>query len=322
MINIKGILISVLISFLLFYCLDCYWSNWLEKQNSQKQIWIMDKKNQQYNIAFLGASRVFTCIDVGLIEKTLQVKAINLGCDGASIMENYVVLSQFLKHGNKIDKLYLQLDQTALSDMKKALSYPFHDYLFLNKLYEEDVKEAFIEDKGYLKYYFWRYIPLSKYAEFNHFYTLNFLEPKSQSNDSGFDKNSGSQLIAMDMPDSLVAKVKSATFLMDTFRCDEKSKYYIDKIIELCKSNDIEYNLFKMPIYNDSYNKFRSSNEMTAFLHEYARKKGCRFIDFQGLALASNRDYFKDYSHLNANGVKLFTPILSDSISILSKQKE
>jgi hypothetical protein len=319
LIKVKGVLLSVLISCLLFYCLDCYWSNWLEKQNSEKQIWIMNKENKRYNIAFLGASRVYTCIDVGLIEKILKIKAINLGCDGSSLMENYVVLSQFLKHGNKINKLYLQLDQTALSNMKKALSYPFHDYLFLNKLKEEEVKEAFIEDKGCLKYYFWRYIPLSKYAEFNHFYTLNFLEPKSQSKDSGFDKNSGSKLIVMDMPDSLLAKVKSGIFRQDTFVCDEKSKYYIDKIIKLCKSNGIKYDFFKMPIYNDSYIQFHSNHEMTTFLHEYARKNDCRFIDFQGLALASNKDYFKDYSHLNASGAKLFTPILSDSIGKINR---
>lgn len=322
MIKIKGVLISILISCLLFYCLDCYWSNWLEKQDSEKQIWIMDKKKQHYNIAFLGASRVFTCIDVSLVEKILKEKAINLGCDGASVMENYVVLSQFLKHENKIDKLYLQLDNTALSDMKKALSYPFHDYLFLNKLKEDEVKEAFIEDKGYLKYYFWRYIPLSKYAEFNHFYTLNFIKQKSQSNDSGFDKNSGSKLIAMDMPDSLITKIKSGTFHNDSFTCDEKSKYYIDKIIELCKSNNIECNFFKMPIYNDSYIQFRSNNEMTSFLSKYAEKNSCRFIDFQSLALASNKNYFKDYSHLNAGGVKLFTPILSDSIGKISRHRE
>jgi hypothetical protein len=309
-----SLLISLSLCILICYVIDSYWGAWLSKQTSEKQIWILNKNKQEYDIAFLGSSRVFTCIDAGTISKKTDRRAINLGCDGASLMENYVVLSQFLANGNKVDSIYLQLDNTSLSNMKKALSYPFHDYLFLNKLNNEEVKEAIIEDKGKLKFYLWKYLPLFKYAEFNTFFNLSFLNPFETKKTDPFDFNSGSKLIEANMPDSLFLRVSHQKFKSDTFRYDKTSLMYIDKILSLCNENKIKCHFFKVPIYKAEFESYRSSHQTSEYLRQLAVQKSCNFYDFQNLELSGNRIYFKDCSHLNAEGVKIFSAILCDTL--------
>ena len=312
--KINSLLFSFTLSVLLLYSIDGFWGNWLTKQITEKQIWILNKKGKLYNLAFLGSSRVYTCVDIDVVQKKTRRSAVNLGCDGASLMENFVILKQFLNNGNKIEQLYLQLDNSSLINMKKALSYPFHDYLFLNKLNQEEVKNAVIENSGYLKYFFWRYFPLFKYAEFNHFYSLSIFYPLTKPKACDFNCTNGTKTIPENIPDSLLLKLQSEVFQNDTFKCDEISKQYVEKILQLCSENNISCTFFKVPVYNDKYIKYRSSFETERFIRNYSKEKNCRFIDFQKLPLSENKNYFKDYSHLNEIGAKIFSSFLSDSL--------
>lgn len=311
----KTFAISLVLFIIVLTLFDAFWSNWIKKQTNEKQIWVLNKVNEHYNIAFIGSSRVFTGINIDSIKIKTNKTAINLGCDGASLMENYVVLKQFLSAGNKIDSLYLQLDKFALIDMNKAYSYPFHDYLFLNKLQEDEVKEAIIKYKGFLRYIFWRFLPYLKYAEFNNFYNPKVFIPLFNKKPAGVGYNvtAGSGLINLQMPDSLAFKAFKKN-KQDGLIVDTTSIYYANKIVTLCKSNNIKCILFKVPMYSNFYNHFQSSLLSEQFLMKLSKETNCRFIDFQQLKLASNKDCFKDFTHLNKNGANYFSVFLADSI--------
>ena len=310
-------MISFLLLIIGLVLFDNFWSNWLKKQISEKQIWILNKSNRHFNLAFIGSSRVYTCINIDTVETKTGKSAINLGCDGASVMENYVILKQFLKAGNKIDSLYLQLDKSALIDMNKAYSYPFHDYLFLNKLNEGEIEEAVVRCKGYLKYSFWRFLPYFKYAEFNNFYNLKIFFPffNKKPAKPEFDSITGSRLIDLQMPDSLLVKKNEKSFYEDGLAVSETSILYINKILALCKDNNIKCTFFKVPMYNNYNAKYSSSRISEIFLIKFSKEHNCRFIDFQKLELAANINFFKDYTHLNKNGADSFSVFLADSLT-------
>jgi len=311
----KAFLFSSLLLIIALVFFDNFWGSWLKRQTSEKQIWVLNKSNQHFNIAFLGSSRVYTGIDIDTIKNKTCKTAINLGCDGASLMENYILLKQFLRAGNKIDSLYLQLDKFALIEMSKAYSYPFHDYLFLNRLNEDEVKEAVIKYKGYLKYYFWSLLPCFKYAEFNNFYNLKTFFPffNRKPTSLEFDSVTGSRLIALQMPDSLAFK-NNNNFHEDSLVINETSLFYANKILILCKENNIKCTLFKVPMYSRYNDRSHSSLMSEQFLVKFSKENNCRFIDFQKMEFSSKRDYFKDYTHLNKNGAGSFSVFLADSL--------
>lgn len=296
--------------------LDSFWNSWLKKQTSEKQIWILNIENKTFDFAFIGSSRVYTCIDPYTISKKTLKSTINLGSDGASLMENFIILKQFLKAGNKIKTVYLQLDGSALINMNKAYSYPFHDYLFLNKLNTDEVKDAVIKTKGDLKYYFWRFIPYMKYAEFNNFYNPKIILPFfNHTNDVvDFDKTLGSNLVDIQMPDSIFEAINNSVFIQDDFVVDSTSISYLNKIINTCKKNNIKCVLFKVPLFKNAYVKFASTHKAEECINRLSIKNNCRFIDFQKIELAANKDCFKDCSHLNKHGALLFSSILADSL--------
>ncbi|HXU28295.1 MAG TPA: hypothetical protein VN698_13775 [Bacteroidia bacterium] len=311
--NKKALLFCFFLLTASLFGLDFYWSNWVKKQTSEKQIWILSKTNQHYNLAFIGASVVFTGIDIDTIEKRTKKTAINLGCDGAALMENYIVLKNFLQANNKIDTLYLQLDKGALMDMNKAFSYPFHDYLFLDKINDSDMKEAIIKSKGYLKYLCWNYLPDFKYAEFNNFYYphIPFVIDRSAP---VIDLNitHGSLLHDIRMPDG---KAKNKYLKCDDkFEVDTTSIYYLNKILALCKQDNIKCVFFKTPVYYPYYNSLESSTIVANYIESFLNKRKCRFVDFQLLEMTKNEKYFKDDVHLNKDGAKLFSGFLADSL--------
>src|SRR5688572_24806564 len=90
----------------------------------EKGIWILNQKNANYDVAFLGSSRVHNIIDPILADSLLSANTINLGIGGAAFPENYLVLQQFLKT-NKIKTLALQVDMSGIIPGEQAYSHPF-----------------------------------------------------------------------------------------------------------------------------------------------------------------------------------------------------
>lgn len=300
--------ISVAVLLVIFYSLDCFWANWLQKQTSEKQIWIMNKKNEKYDVAFLGNSRVFTGINADTVQKITGLRAINLGCDGSALIENYIMLKQFLAHGNEIKTLCLQIDKSGLIDMNKAYSYPFHDYLLLDKLDDENVKEAFISTKGKVKYYCWKYIPYIKYAEYNNFYSSRFFFNSNSVKETSFNL-SGSRLDDIKMSEEVKNK-KQNDSIINNFEINPISIQYLNKILETCHEKNIKCVLYKTPMYAPYYLRSDSGVILTEkFIKEYAIKSQCNFIDFQDTDISENFENFKDRSHLNKQGANLFSSI-------------
>ncbi len=306
----------MVILYLILYLSDLYYSNWVKGQFLEKPSWVINMKNKHFGIGFLGSSRVYNMVNMDIIEKKTGYNSINMGSGGASCMENYITLKFFLDNNNKLDNLYLQIDASNLIDMHKAFSYPFREYVFFGKMNDEELSEAIKLNNGYLKYYFWKYVPFVRYAEFSHVFSLRYLiKPLSEKEDNTayFDSTKGSALLLKSlMPDSLLKKcndIKGWPLTIDT-----TSLKYLNKIIDLANEKKINMVLYKAPIYSCYYEKSKIGVTTENCIDSISKSRKLKYDDFQNLSLSSDHLKFKDYYHLNETGANILSSILADSI--------
>ena len=95
------------IIFIILKLMDKYYTNYALKHKNvcEKSDWALNHKNQTFDYAFIGNSRVMNMVDINSIEKRIDKTGINLGLIGANYAESCILLDQFLKNGNKIKNL-------------------------------------------------------------------------------------------------------------------------------------------------------------------------------------------------------------------------
>ncbi|MBS1534217.1 MAG: hypothetical protein JST78_04000 [Bacteroidetes bacterium] len=126
-------------------------------QPRNKLQYIIQLNQQKFDVVFLGSSRVANHIDSELFDQLSHKKSINLGVQGANLVDNLLQLKLFLSK-NSTDYLFLQIDDNLEyckpSNISQAEAMPF-----LNNPIVSEHSKKFIDEYVYLKY-----IPFYRYA--------------------------------------------------------------------------------------------------------------------------------------------------------------
>lgn len=99
----------------------------------------------------------------------------------------------------------------------------------------------------------------------------------------------------------------------------EKSKKYLYKIIQYCQNHDISITLFVTPIDDFQLENLGNYDDYINEVRDIAEECGIDFYDFN-LAKSeffsvNNKEYFRDFTHLNAAGAKVFTEFFAMVVS-------
>jgi len=290
--------------------LSKYYDNYYSKNLDlcSKVDWILNKKNEQFDNAFIGSSRVFNMIDIKMFEQKTNSKSINIGTSGSSFAENYLLLYKFIKNNNKIKQLFLQIDIYCL-DTKVAYKYPFHDYNFLPYMNDSVVANIMKDNVSIIKYLTWKHVPFAKYIAFSNFYPLyKTFKGGFNCSTSDFDITMGSRL--------------ETDLNYKNFRVKSKKNYsvssidllYLDKIIDFTSKHDIDLILYSAP-ERKSYHKHQLNRIELLNLIKTRTKQ--EIISFESDTTFNNDDYFRDDTHLNSKGTMVFTDIFSKKVQQL-----
>jgi hypothetical protein len=88
----------------------------------------------------------------------------------------------------------------------------------------------------------------------------------------------------------------------------EHQRDYLLKIVELCKTKQVELILINTPTYNAQ--KYESTDKLNDFYDTYL--KGTKYRDYSGYSLPDSCYY--DIGHLNYKGAEIFSSHLRDSL--------
>ena len=272
--------------------------NFLGQKNKQEKInWILSKKDQKYDFAFLGSSRALNMVDINYLQNTWQISGINLGTASSDFSDNYLTLYEFYKNGNHPNNLFLQVDEQSL-DPKQGFGYSFHEQWFFNFLGDKIVDEVYQDNSGRNKYLAWKRLPFLRYMEFNNPYKeliLGLIHKKIN-----YDLVGGSELM-----DSIDHQGEAAPLNIKKWQVSDQGKKYLEKIIKLARENGTNVILYTAPYY-----KIHNSNSSVSLVEDYivktAHKNSLVFLNFRTSDLAQHWEYFRNEAHLDKTGTALF----------------
>lgn len=290
---IKNLFILISILFVLFYTLDTAFTEIYKKGNFYKTQWLNHMKCRDFDYAILGSSRSYTTIDVGDINQNTGCRGINISIDGSVTSTHDLVLKLFIQNNNQVEKLLLQVDPWHVNlEQPAKFSFPRFFPYYDNKLVYEHYKNFGI------KFVFYKYIPFLRYAEYNTNWGLHQLLNSIYSiKEHPFDEYGTLIYPTLEyqddkMPTEYVFNISKPTL-------------YLDNIIETCHSEDIELICFTSP-YASVLCTEKYYNSISTFT-KYLEEKGVKYYNFGDL-FNERFELFTDKTHLNRNGVKVFTP--------------
>jgi len=255
--------------------------------------------NVPVEVLVVGGSRAMFCYDSSIIGDTLQMSIYNAGLDGGGVISQYLSVKKQKDLGG-LKLVILDMDQLQLSSAwNQGKISNYYPYYWL----DPDVKT--VVDECQPQAHFFLRSALYQYNSCYHDIVRAFFE--KSNNDQGHEALSYTGKVWT--PDYWDEK-------REAFVPDSWAKKYLDKIVTLCKNANIQLVVTMAPGIGSG---FLSSS---LFLNSYCADHEIPFWDFTELKeLHNDSRFFRDYNHLNSEGVKVFTPLLAHKLKKLMQEE-
>lgn len=301
----------MVVTYLFLFTIDFQMESKIRTTIKSKQSWVIDLENESYDYLFLGSSRVYNQLDAQLVEKFTNKRTINLGLSGVGAAEQLLILELFLED-NRAKHVFIQLDDYSFNSTTN-LSYPFHDYEYLAYADNDLIGEAFRNELGPIKHYFWKTIPALKYFEFNEKYPINTLWKKDITS-TGFDKKGSLILEKHEITPQQQIEAWKDHSLKEHFIFDTKTLENINAIFHLLKERNITTTIYTSPELLVEQNHSELRIKCRKQIKILADKYKCRWIDLSKKPAYHEKTLFLDKTHLNRKGATLFARALSSQL--------
>ena len=304
------IIVFVLIICVILFALDCFYTKYsnTHKNLCQKPDWILNHKQQKFDFAFLGNSRAYNVIDVCLIEKKLNKTGINISMTGANFSEMYLILDQFIKLGNEITNLVLQVDLMTFDS--KKVGFELHSPNYLNLFNDTTVLEVYKHNVPKYKFMMWKYLPFVRYMEYsNKFVLYKMLK-------GGFECNANPMLDTTKGSEFLFVEKFGKAFPKQYWIIDSTDVKYFRKITQFAKRKNINLILYTAPFYQQYYSNQLNNKGVKEYISKQSSAYEIPYFDFNknNFYLCTSKEYFFDETHLNYKGSRELSSFLADSI--------
>ena len=255
----------------------------------------------------IGSSHALRSIKPTVLNEKLNTKAYNLSSPLMSMYGRYVMLEKEINR-NPIKTVYLEISYNALTLDRKTLGLEGDLYVlgrfdnvferinFFTNAFTPDEYRKVLSD----------IIVRSK----NSFSIHNTIE---QYKTFGYlSMPSNNQLLS----DEVKEKVKN-TKVLDT-KIKEESLNYFDKIIKLCKNNDIRVIFVVTPVTERMILEYSNLDDIFSQYIDLAKEYNCEYYDFNldkhRKKLYSEESSFYDNTHMSDSGAEIFSNRLTDII--------
>ncbi len=254
--------------------------------------YILSLKPQNMDNVFLGSSRTANHIVTEDVRMLSRESAINLGIEGAVFEDNLLELKLLMGNHIKIKRVFMQVDNLyeneGVSNIANAEALPFIN----NSIIKEHLKDQLEEFPA--KYYipFYRYMVTEHKIGLREFFATIVNKKPSVDLQNGYIAKYGkNKLVTSKFPNKIREKNET-----------------LDKISQICKLNNIKLIYFVAPICSKTEGI------------DYLKKLKIKLPELKDFSRLLGDDYFYNCAHLNDDGARLFTKILTKECIVESKQ--
>jgi hypothetical protein len=272
--------ISIITIALLYLCDFIYTQVYVNSNPRNKLQYILKTKNKNFDIVFIGSSRVANHINNKLFDSLSNKKTINFGVEGAGLNDNLLQLKLLIANCN-ISSVFLQIDSNfeyeKPSNIAISEAMPFLNF---NSIINTHIKKYF-NNFGKIKYIpFYRYAINDPKIGFREMF-FSVINKNPRINPSiGFTPKFGNKLPLNES--SLPKTIKAKNSILD-------------EITNICRKNNIQLTLYISPYCSKTKNM------------SYIKKLLSKVPNLLDLSKGYGDKLFSDCGHLNNQGAKIFT---------------
>jgi len=274
-------------------------------------VWNDIKKGVDSDIIVNGDSRALVDFDPRVIEKETGHLTYVFGMHAMRPdlqLARLKIYFKHLKYGHKPRLIIQVVGIETLSPGQEGEARYYLPYLNENELYQTLLTYS-------KRFWLWRNVPLYGLAENGSLLTQLAIEgllgKENISPDhyiKGFRPNNNQwtddfEKLRITHPQGM------------RFDVLETMKQQLENIITLAQQNKVPIILVYPPEYVEAQHFFLHRPDIMTYYNNLSHKKGVPFMDYSNLPMTQTKDDFYNSQHLNAEGAKIFSRILSKDIA-------
>ena len=296
-----------------------------DESSAYTRIWMHELFTEKnVDILYCGASHVSHGITPKVADKIWGKNNFSTGSAAQNIEGTYAVLRQAIKL-HKLQRVFLELDfaVATYTPVKEKTGFK-SEYSIAHYIRDPKIKFDYYRTMSTPKYYINTLLPIGKdkhmslnpkdlLHRYKSFINGDYFNYVYKDKDADYD---GKGCLLDKRP------VKNGTFsnyydegAIRIDRISDDWKNTIDKIIKLCKENDIELTMYSMPCSDFYLAEKGNYDEYYTFVKNFCRERGFNYYDFN---LAKEKylrlfdEDFHDDNHLSGLGVYKYTKSMCD----------
>lgn len=288
----------------------------------------MYESESNIDILFVGASLVYRSLVPGVADDYFDAYTFNLGSSNQQMDASLVLIKEALMY-HDVKQIYLEVSyDIALLEDNKDRTQMIGTYIVSDYLRPSLRKAIFLLRASTPEHYANSFIPARRNPEklFDFAYIKELVKKKSDisyrsyecewiRSKEAIDYYVDRGFVANDSVYEAALENLPECEPIDLSAISEDWKYYLKEIIDFCQKEGIQLTLFSAPKPKVTLTGKGNYDEYYMFMQELAEEAGVPYYDFN-LCKAQYFDsedmiYFKDGTHLNANGAKKFTELFA-----------
>lgn len=250
------------------------------------------REEKNHDLLFVGDCEVYETFYPKVLFEEYGIKSYIRGSSQQLIWQSYYLLEEMLSYEKPKTVVYNVLAMKYGEGQKESYNRMTLDGMKWSLSKIRAIKASMLPDEHFITYVF----PLlrfhSRWSELKE-QDFKYIFNKPQISENGYLLNTGIR------PAGNIPKGKP----LADYTLPEISYYYLDKMVKLCKENNIELILMKAPVLYPYWYK-----EWDEQIKDYAKKNELRYINFLDIAdevgIDYNTDTYDGGLHLNMYGAE------------------
>jgi len=257
-----------------------------------------------------GSSRAYVQYDPEILEGISGLSCYNIGINGSGMEVQLAVLKWYLDK-NTAPRVLLQNIDVFGGEKSSSIYQPYRylPYLGNRELYRGLSR---IDKKLWIH----RFLPISNLAYFNEDFQKGFMKDvfadianKPDYLYKGYSSRPRSGIDRIN--EEMVLKDHAAGF---HYRISPEIQACLADFVSLCREHEIRPVFVIAPEYIGFMNMQNNRSDMVSFYRTFSEANGIDLIDYSESEICLSRDYFYNFTHLNAEGSRVFSKDLADKL--------
>jgi hypothetical protein len=262
------------------------------------------KGNNDYDVLFIGSSRVHTAINPKVIDSITGLSTYNAGLDGSGLPEFKMIFDAFVASHNTPKAIVLTLDLDSFDELYKFFNYNSYLEFLDNKIVEKTLSNNGFRTTPFKLFPFLRITQMDDIAKRN---AILGLRDKEAAEVTGFQYKG-----YLSNGNDCIHPRLDTLYKMRHLEIQSQSVALLNSMIQSCREKKIQL-LFT---YSTEYN-FRTqgyvdnAKEIFNFMNSIAKVNNLDFYRDDSLNICFEKCLFANYAHLNNSGAFQYSVIMA-----------